>query len=83
MRTRSGVADSSAREEMQDGTTCDVFANLGCQTEVDPDSQGSSRIVNEPGNVADVSLDGAHEGVKMRKKEESALRCFIRRDMIG
>jgi len=39
-------------------------------------------MANEPGKVAVESFEGAQEGVKMRKKEVSALRCFIRSDMV-
>lgn len=59
-----------------------MFANLGCQTEVEPASQGSSRIVKEPGKLPVQSFGGAQAGVKMRRKEESALRCFMRSDML-
>lgn len=76
----SGSSSSSFSEDIHGGAFRSVMENFGLRIWAEPESHGSMRTVNEPGNRPGEEI-GATGGEKVRRNEVSPLRAFTVKDM--
>lgn len=74
----------SFKDSTQAGVVCSWTLNFWEMTVAGPESQGSIRIVKEPGKSSgDLTSEGVMEGEKVRRNEVSLLRALMVSAIVG